>query len=465
MHPMLDRIHMFIRFRKEHVQLIGKVDSPTLVVDLESLGVRVRSSGGVTKREEGGYDVEDLSHAWESLPSSYTPMAFKVFHQSLGKRLDPGVELKASPAKLLQGHNVFGPTSIRKGAEVMLKWLAGSYPDLWAKLDVLSIEVYALDCTFSARMPNEQTALQVIQFMRGVSNGQTRNRGDDYETTAYWGAKDGRLRKIKAYLKGPEFQRQLEEVKKAARGASSNPEPRDDLDNAHVRAWKVLKREARCAMSHLSAARTLRVMQDPRLQEFARLLLRLEATVMHRWLERRNLPTNLWELCDYQEALRDQERCFIQECWSAVTGELFAAFEGMTMKRIDDEKVLAALIEKYTKVGKGKWTKARADKATGTIIPPMFVPGKASDAQARNLSRTYRSLKDYGWEETMASMSRASFYRHVADLEAVGISKAMLQNLKDYDNTRNVVPILRLLEVDFSAQVPDWYVEPSVEAA
>ena len=169
---MLDRIHMFIRFRKEHVQLIGKVDSPTLVVDLESLGVRMRSSGGLIKREEGGYDVEDLSHAWESLPSSYTPMAFKVFHQSLGKRLDPGVELKASPAKLLQGHNVFGPTSIRKGAEVMIKWLAGSYPDLWAKLDVLSIEVYALDCTFSARMPNEQTALQVIQFMRGVSNGQ-----------------------------------------------------------------------------------------------------------------------------------------------------------------------------------------------------------------------------------------------------------------------------------------------------
>ncbi|CAL5249827.1 hypothetical protein PASLES2_32590 [Pseudomonas aeruginosa] len=82
-----------------------------------------------------------------------------------------------------------------------------------------------------------------------------------------------------------------------------------------------------------------------------------------------------------------------------------------------------------------------------------------------DLFRTYRSLKDYGWEETMASMSRASFYRHVADLEAVGISKAMLQNLSEYDNTRNVVPILRLLEVDFSAQYPDWYVEPTVEAA
>lgn len=224
----------------------------------------MRSAGGVQKREDGeGYDVEGLSHAWESLPSSYTPMAFKVFHQSLGKRLDPGVELKASPAKLLQGHNVFGPTSIRMGAEVMLKWLAGSYPDLWSKLDVLSIEVYALDCTFSARMPNQQTALQVIQFMRGVSNGQTRNRGDDYETTAYWGSKEGRLRKIKAYLKGPEFRRQLAEILKAARGATVNPEPREDLDNAHVRAWKLHRRERHMPMSSLSAARTLRVMQDP----------------------------------------------------------------------------------------------------------------------------------------------------------------------------------------------------------
>lgn len=127
--------------------------------------------------------------------------------------------------------------------------------------------------------------------------------------------------------------------------------------------------------------------------------------------------------------------------------------------------MLAALIEKHTKVGKGKWTKARADHATGAIIPRVFTPGKSSDAYARNLFRTYRSIRDYGWEETMASMNRASFYNHVRDIEAAGVSKAMLQNLKDYDNTRNVVPVLQLLTIDFSSQRPDWYVEPSVEAA
>ncbi|MCY1549621.1 phage/plasmid replication protein [compost metagenome] len=127
--------------------------------------------------------------------------------------------------------------------------------------------------------------------------------------------------------------------------------------------------------------------------------------------------------------------------------------------------MLAALIEKYTKEGKGRWTKARADKATGTIIPRVFIPGKSSDAHARNLFRTFRSIRDYGWEETMASMSRATFYRHISDIEAVGVSKAFLQNLKDHDNVRNVVPVLQLIKVDFSAQRPDWYVEPSVEAA
>lgn len=462
---MLDRIHMFIPFLDDATNTIGTVEHPFKVVDLESLGIAMRAAGGVTRRDDGGFDCEDLSHAWESLPSSYTPLAFKVFHQSLGKRLSPGVELKASPAKLLQGHNVFGPTSIRSGAEVMLKWLAGSYPLLWARLDLAAIEVYALDCTYSARMPNEQTALQVIDFMRGVSNGQTRNRGDNYQTTAYWGAKDGRLRKIKAYLKGPEFQGELERIQKAARGATGDPEKRHDLDNAHVREFKIHRRNKRAPMSVLSASRTLRVMQDPKLQEFAKLLLRMEATVMHRWLERRKLPTHLWPLCDHQEALAKEDRCFIQECFSAVTAELFAAFEGMTMKRIDDDKVLAALIEKYTKEGKGRWTQARADKATGSIIPRLFIPGKSSDSHARNLFRTYRSIKDYGWEETMDSMSRATFYRHISDLSAVGISKAMLQNLRDHDNVRNVVPVLQLLHIDFASQRPDWYVEPSVEAA
>lgn len=411
---MLDKIHMFIPFRNDAITLHGEVENRYFeTVDLESLGIPLRASS-VLSDGQGGYIVEDLSHAWESLPTSFTPMAVKVFHQSLGKRITPGVELKASPAKLLQGHNVFGPTSIRTGAEVMLKWLAGSYPALFAQLDPLRIQVYGIDCTFSARVPDERTGLQLMQALRGVSNGQTRNRGDDYETTAYWGSKETRLRKLKAYLKGPEFQRQLADAVKAARGGN------------------------------LSARRTLTVLQNPDLQSWATNLVRLEATVMHRWLDRRNIPSNLWALCDYQERLKEQGQCFIEWCWQQVTKELFAAFEGISMRVINDDKVLAALKARFTKFGKN---------------------GKANETIPLNLFRTYRSLKDYGWQETMDSMSRATFYRHIEQICECGLSKAALQKLKVDDHKNNVVPILRFLQVDFSAQRPGWYVEPTADAA
>jgi len=411
---MLDKIHMFIPFRSDAITIVGDVDRHhSLTVDLATLGIPMRATS-VFSDGQGGYVVEDLSHAWESLPTSFTPMAVKVFHQSLGKRMTPGVELKASPAKLLQGHNVFGPTSIRLGAEVMLKWLAGSYPELFQKLDIPNIQVYCLDCTYSSRVPDERTALQLMQALRGVSNGQTRNRGDDYETTAYWGSKETRLRKLKAYLKSPEFRNELEKTLKASRGGN------------------------------LSAKRVLSVLQNPELQTWSENLVRLEATVMHRWLDRKGIPTTLIELCEYQEQLESQGTCFIQWCWQQVTKELFAAFEGISMRVINDDKVLAALKARFTKFGK---------------------EGKVNETIPLNLFRTYRSLKDYGWQETMDSMARPTFYRHVAQICECGLSKAALQKLKVDEHKNNVVPILRFLQVDFSMQRPTWYVEPRLEAA
>ncbi|HCE3704919.1 TPA: hypothetical protein NG682_003672, partial [Vibrio parahaemolyticus] len=55
-------------------------------------------------------EVGDLRHPYQSLPTSFTGMAFKIF-QGTPLR-DACVELKASPAKILQGHNVYGSTNI-----------------------------------------------------------------------------------------------------------------------------------------------------------------------------------------------------------------------------------------------------------------------------------------------------------------------------------------------------------------
>ena len=408
---MLDKLHLFVPFRLQHIKLLGADgrSDPVHFVDLEALEVPLQ--GQISRADDGSLQAERLRHAWESLSTGFTPLAFKVFHESLGKRLMPGIEIKASPAKLLQGHNVFGPVCIEKGALVMLKWIAGTYPKLAQMLDISATQVYALDCTYSARMPNERTAQQVIDALRGTSNGHTKSRGDNYQTTAYWGAKESRLKRLKAYLKHPEFLRQLEDAKRAGRG-------------------------------DLSAARTMKVLSNPLLQEHAKDLLRFEATVMHRWLERRGVSSRLVDLIAHQQKLLGEGRCFIQECWQAVTAPIFAAFEGMTMKQIDDEKVLAALIEKHTKYDRH---------------------GKPSDSYAKNLFRTYLSLKDYGWEHTK-ELGPRTFYRHVNDICEAGLSKAALQKLHEVDKG-NVVPLLRFVQVDFSAQRPDWYVEPSVEAA
>lgn len=417
---MLDRIHMFVPFKKSEVIAFGndiafgkksaEVVKYTIKASLLDLGVR--PVGEVYKDPKTGQiKADNLRTPWESLPTSFTGLAVKVYPNSCGTRHMPGIELKASPAKLLQGHNVFGPTSIENGGLVMLKWVAGTYPDLYERLDLENAEVMSMDCTYSARLPDERTALQAIQAIRGVSNGQTKCRGDDYETTAYFGAKDSRLRKLKVYLKHPEYLRQLEEAK-----SKSGP------------GYK----------------RTVEVLSDQKLAAWAKCLLRMEVTVTKRWLERRGISANWKDLCAYQTECKTAGNCLIQWCWEQVTQELFSAFEGQTMRVIKDESVLKAL----------KATHFRQSKS-----------GDISYSYALSLFRTYRSLKDYGWEETQNSMPKATFNRHIREITQCGISKAALQKLKQSDQTNNVVPILRFMAVDFGAQRPSWYVEPRVEAA
>lgn len=409
---MLDKLHLSIPFKAQHVvnKTVNQHDEPILWVDLTVLGVPL--SGDIFYGEDGQVEVTRVSHKWESLESSYTPMAFKIFDQSTGKRAMPCIELKASPAKLLQGHNVFGTTSIRKGFALMMRWLSISYPKLYEALDIQSCVVYQLDCTYSARLPNEQTAKQVIKALQNTSAGQTKNRGDIYDTTVYWGAKNSRLKRVKAYLKSVEFNLQLEELRKKS-------------------------------LSSASAKRAYEVMSNPKLKKWAENLLRFEVTVMHRWLNRRGVSHNVYDLIHHQEDLEKEGRCFIAECWKECTAELFKAFEGQEMRVINDDKVLERLKAQHVRYNK---------------------KGQASYSYALNLFRTFRSLRDYGWDETMQSMSRPSFYRHISGITEIGIARATLQNLSA-ETQNNVVPLLRFVDIDFGAQRPDWYVEPSVWAA
>lgn len=416
---MLDRLRLSIPFSPEFVT--GAKSYLTArnamahghrgsILDIHALNIPLGARAVALAESEDrlfkDWDIDGLYHKYESLPSSFTPLAFKVFHDSFSY---PCIELKASPAKLLQGHNVFGTVDIALGAAEMLSTLQAAYPVLFSMLEVSSCQVMELDCTYSARMKSEHQAQQVMNVLKKVSNGQTKSRGDEYQTTTYWGSKASRLKRLKAYLKCAEFFNQLDDFRKdASKGCEA-------------------------------AKRIVAIMEDQRLQDWTRSLIRFEATVCKRYLERREISCFLPDLIKHQRELKAQGRCFISELWQDTTKDVFAAFEGQTMRVNDDDAVLDAL-----------------RKVHFTITPK----GNVSYSKASRLFLFFVALREQGYTALKKlHAGNKTFYRNLKELQEAGFSKAFLQNLHG-ESKANVIPLLRFVEVDFGAQRPDWYEEP-----
>lgn len=355
----------------------------------------------VYKDDEGKEHNSALFHPFERVPTHFTGMAMKVFFDS---SYAPYVQIKASPAKLLQGHNVFGSDSIEQGAMEMLGFLDMAYPLLSRMLDVPQAWVSHIDVTYSARLKDEFTAKKVLQFLSNVSNGQTRLSNKRYDSTVYWGGETSRLINHKCYLKFEEFMAQFEEQKKLAK------------------------------FNDKSAMRVVNVMSNPKLINWTIGLARFESRMKKRWLERNNVPTNLIELIRYQNANPN----LLQTLWTKATSSIFDALRGQSMKLTDDTSVLQAI-------------------ENSEIV--LTNSGKVSPTKVRNLFAMYCLIREKGLEEIKATYHIRSFQRLVADLCLVGFSKAYLQNLHD-EKASNIIPFMKLVEIDFNQQLPDWYEEP-----
>ena len=61
--------------------------------------------------ENGKPIFSRLRHNFESLPSYFASLAFKVYNGTDFKRV-PYIKIVGNPAKLLQGHNVYGPDDL-----------------------------------------------------------------------------------------------------------------------------------------------------------------------------------------------------------------------------------------------------------------------------------------------------------------------------------------------------------------
>ena len=416
---MWDRLRMMTPFKPQYVTgasayLTAKNamehEHKGMLFDVLKLGIPLGARAVALAEHEDRFwkdwQIDEIYHPFESLESSYTPLAFKVFHDC---NHYPYIEIKASPAKLLQGHNLFGPTDIAQGAAEMLTTLQKAYPKLFSMLEVESTQIWELDATYSARLKNDYEAQQVMDMLKKVSNGQTKARGDEYQTTAYWGAKNSRLKRLKAYLKSIEYQKQMQDYKKKA----------DAGDEVALRVYNV--------------------MSDPRLIEWSKGLIRFESTICKRWLQRRELPFLLTDLIQYEQDLKNQGRSLCAELWKETTSDIFAAFEGQTMKITDDDSVLEQL------------------KSVHFKLTPK---GNISYSKAHKLLLFYISLREQGYSALKKMHNgNQTFYRHIKELQEAGFSKAFLQNLHG-EAQSNIVPLLRFVDVDFGSQRPDWYQEP-----
>ncbi|EMO2547396.1 phage/plasmid replication protein, II/X family [Acinetobacter baumannii] len=369
-------------------------------IDLHSIEIPL-ASRSVHKNDDGSISAAALFHPYESVPTHYTGMAMKVFFDA---SYEPYVQIKASPAKLLQGHNVFGSDNIEQGAMEMIGFLHEAYPVLARMLDWPRAWVSHIDVTYSARLKDQSTAKKVLDFLSNVSNGQTRLSNKRFDSSVYWGGQTSRLVNHKCYMKHDEFIAQFEEYKQLAK------------------------------KNDKAAQRVVEVMSNSDLINWTVGLLRFESRLKKRWLERNGIPTNLFDLIKFQRSNPD----LLQTLWNKATHSIFEALRGQTMKLTDDTSVLEA-IERSEVV--------------------MTKSGKVSQTKVRNLFAMFCLIREKGFDEIKNNYGKSQFYNLISQLCECGFSKAYLQNLHD-EKASNIIPFVKLVEIDFNQQLPDWYEEP-----
>lgn len=372
------------------------VDTPMPIFPdfrLSELGIPVEQS------VDRDGEVFNTRHPWESIPSSYDSMAFKVFDHRYDELDKFYIEIKASPAKIMLGHNVFGSSDFHDCCWSLMELLYETYP-FCEHLDHSSWSLAQIDITYSSRAKDTNESKAFINALHSVSFGQTKCR-TGYDGTAYFGKKNSRLKKIKVYSKYPEL---VEVMKKNER------KPDGHLINEFI---------------------------TPEIQEFSKGLIRWESSLYSRYFERLGIPSlKLKDLFLHNTFSPENQIQF----WQKSTADLFKALAGQTMKILNDHEIKQQLRANFSKVS--------------------AKTGKTSTAAADNAYRTYLDIRRDGYHNTMESMARRTFYDRLTMLTDCGLSRAALQNMDGIKDGAQIIPFVRFIQVDFCNQLPEGYQLP-----
>lgn len=337
---------------------------------------------------------------WGTISTCISSLAVGFHPEGTGFYPWPHVSIKASPNKILQGHNVFGSENIRPGAMQMLATLASAFPRIYRHLSIQDAEVRYLDATYSAFITSEYQRERVIRLIENIYPRKT----DCSRHEGYFQAnKTSEYHRQKVYYKLQELLADLEKAKRSC-----------DTDRVAI-------------------------LSDERLQAFAQGRIRFEGTIGHRALDSYGIPRRLSEFLrfhDWFERVHSQPLC--QYLWHKTFDRTFAQIEGHTMKNVDDDTIRQQIEAAYTTYNAN---------------------GRASKRRANAIFRTYRDIKAEGYDQ-LARENSSTFFRNVKALTDIGLSRAFLKSLDPNRPNENVVPIVQLIAVDFSQQRPDWYQEP-----
>lgn len=353
----------------------------------------------VSKTDDGQTITGELYHPYESLPSDYTDMAVKFYTNTMNT--PPYVEIKASPLKLLQGHNVYGFESIELGSDHMLGMLLEAFPQLAPILDLPNTEVLHLDTTYLFRLPHQNMVQPTLDYMASLASGHRKAREVKYDNYISWG-NDGASVRPKAYGKFEEVKSQLHKLQKKA-------------DKGCMRSKSLV-----IAMNNALP--------------FANAILRLEARICKTYLTKNGYPSNLFQLIKLQH----EQPELLLRLWHVAFDPILKTMEGEYMNFASDDELEALLKSKlvtYTKKGN-----------------PSYV-------RAYNALDFYRSLRTDGWVKVKARHCKSRFYKRKDDLLECGIALSHLQNLHKNPNGK-VIPFVRLFELKMADQLPPDYVQP-----
>ncbi|MCH8475990.1 MAG: phage/plasmid replication protein, II/X family [Opitutales bacterium] len=405
---MIDMVGLCVFFKPEYVHNVGTHEC---LKDMQGICSELNMELEATVFFSDGKPVlSKLRHSYESLPSNLATLAYKLIDGTDLKKT-PYIRISGNPAKLLQGHNVYGSSDPELCVMAVIEAFHLSFPELSDKLDWYHSLIEYIDVTYSARVANEHQAQQVIDTLKNLSYGQTKvSTSDKYKTTVYWG-KGSEHKELKAYIKLPEVMRQIK-----------------SLSHKYVKC--VLKKTT--PPDHIVPA--IEAMSNKKLLDFATGLVRFEARLKSRWLKANGINLVLSHFINPETPINPEH------LWQIAFKDILTTFEGATMNAHDTTQVLNQLRQTH-------FTYTR----TGNI----------SYAKAERLYDFYVSITKDGYKATkerIATRSRATFKRNQDALLQAGLSLAQLMQFTG--DQSNVIPLIRLINVDFANQRPTYYTEP-----